>query len=79
MASNTELDLEDEVEDVTEEVGRDVIIVESVNAKGKSKESAVWLYFEKMEESLEGLGSPRSAEKPGKYFKVNEPPEDKAF
>ena len=41
MASNTELDLGDEVEDVTEEVGWDVIILESVNAKGKSKESAV--------------------------------------
>ena len=41
MASNTESDLENEVEDVTEEVGQDVIIVESVNAKGKSKESAV--------------------------------------
>ena len=36
MASNTESDLEDEVEDVTEEVGRDVIIIESVNAKGIS-------------------------------------------
>ena len=36
MASNTESDLEDEVEDVTEEGGRDFIIVESVNAKGKS-------------------------------------------
>ena len=61
MASNTESDLEDEVEDVTEEVGLDVIIVESVNAKGKSKESAVWLYFEKTEESLERTGSHRVA------------------
>ena len=57
MASNTEPDLEDEVEDVTEEVGQDVIIVESVNAKGKSKESAVWLYFEKTKERLERTGS----------------------
>ena len=37
MASNTESDLEDEVEE-TEEAGPDVMIVESVNAKGKSKE-----------------------------------------
>ena len=44
MASNTESD--HEVEE-TEEAGPDVMIVESVNAKGKSKESAVWLYFEK--------------------------------
>ena len=49
MASNTESELEDEVEE-TEEAGPDVMIVESVNAKGKSKESAVWLYFEKTEE-----------------------------
>ena len=41
MASNTESDLEDKVEDVTEEVGQDVMIIESVNAKGKSKESAL--------------------------------------
>jgi len=40
MASNTESDLEDKVEE-TEEAGRDVIVVELVNAKGKSKESAV--------------------------------------
>ncbi|XP_065895778.1 zinc finger BED domain-containing protein 4-like [Dysidea avara] len=72
MASNTESDLEDEVEDVTEEVGRDVIIVESVNAKGKSKESAVWLYFEKMEERLERTGSHRVAncKECGKGIKV---------
>ena len=44
MASNTESD--HEVEE-TEEAGPDVMIVESVNAKGKSKESAVWLYFQK--------------------------------
>ena len=49
MASNTESKLEDEIEE-TEEVGLDAMIVESVNAKGKSKESAVWLYFEKTEE-----------------------------
>ena len=49
MASNTELELEDKVEEM-EEVGPDVMIVESVNAKGKRKESAVWLYFEKTEE-----------------------------
>ena len=49
MASNTELDFEDEVEEA-EEAGPDVMIVESVNAKGKRKESAVWLYFEKTEE-----------------------------
>ena len=72
MASNTELDLEDEVEDVTEEVGRDVIIIESVNAKGISKESAVWLYFEKMEECLERTGSHRVAncKECGKGIKV---------
>ena len=40
MASNTESKLEDKVEE-TEEAGPDVMIVESVNAKGKSKESAV--------------------------------------
>ena len=61
MASNTESDLEDEVEDVMEEVGRDVIIIESVNAKGICKESAVWLYFEKTEECLERTGSHRVA------------------
>ena len=49
MVSNTESELEDEVEE-TEQVGPDVMIVESVNAKGKSKESAVWLYFETTEE-----------------------------
>ncbi|XP_065895780.1 zinc finger BED domain-containing protein 4-like [Dysidea avara] len=72
MASNTESDLEYEVEDVTEEVGRDVIIVESVNAKGKSKESAVWLYFEKTEERLERTGSHRVAncKECGKGIKV---------
>ena len=48
MASNTESELEDEVEE-TEEAGPDVMIVESVNAIGKSK-SAVCLYFEKTEE-----------------------------
>jgi len=45
IASNTESeDLEDEVEETEEaggEGGGDVIVVESVNAKGKSKESAV--------------------------------------
>ena len=41
MASNTESDHKDKVEDVTEEVGRDVMIIESMNAKGKSKESAL--------------------------------------
>ena len=72
MASNTESDLEYEVEDVTEEVGWDVIIVESVNAKGKSKESAVWLYFEKTEERLERTGSHRVAncKECGKGIKV---------
>ena len=44
MASNTELD--HKVEEM-EEAGRNVMIVELVNAKGKSKVSAVWLYFEK--------------------------------
>ena len=44
MASNTESD--HKVEE-TEETGPHVMIVESVNAKGKSKESAVWLYFMK--------------------------------
>ena len=33
-----------------EEAGPDDMLVESVSAKGKSKESAVWLYFEKTEE-----------------------------
>jgi len=31
------------------------MIVESVNAKGKGKESAVWLYFEKTEERSGGM------------------------
>ena len=47
MASNTELD--HEIEEM-EEAGPDVMIVESVNAKGKSKDSVVWLYFKKTEE-----------------------------
>ena len=44
MASNTESD--HDVEEM-EEAGPDVTVLKSVNAKGKSKESAVWLYFEK--------------------------------
>ena len=50
MASNTESDMEDEVEK-TEEAGPDVMIVESDNAEGKSKQSAVWLQFKKTEDS----------------------------
>jgi len=42
--------MEDEVEE-TEEAGPDVMIIELDNAKGKSKQSAVWLHFEKTEES----------------------------
>ena len=57
---------------MTEEVGRDVIIIESVNAKGISKESTVWLYFEKTEECLERTGSHRVAncKECGKGIKV---------
>ena len=44
MASNAESD--HKVEE-TEEAGPDLMIVQLVNAKGKSEESAVWLYFEK--------------------------------
>jgi len=51
MASNTESDLED---DVTEEVERDVVVVESVNVKGKGKDSVVWLHFEKRTEGRAG-------------------------
>ena len=47
MVLNTESDLED---DVTEEVERDVVVVESVNVKGKGKDSVVWLHFEKRTE-----------------------------
>ena len=54
MASNTESDFED---DVTEEVEWDVVVVESVNAKGKSKESAVRLHFEKWTEERAGLNT----------------------
>jgi len=50
MASNTELEMEDEVEE-TEDARLDVMIVKSDNAKGKSKQSAVRLHFEKTEES----------------------------
>ena len=44
MASNAESD--HKVKE-TEEAGPDLMIVQSVNAKGKSEESAVWLHFEK--------------------------------
>ena len=51
MESYTESDLEDEV---TEEVGQDVI-VDSVNAKGTaSKASTVWIYYEKTKEPKSG-------------------------
>ena len=51
MASNTELNLED---NVMEEVELDVVVVELVNLKGKSKESVIWLYFEKRTEEKTG-------------------------
>ena len=55
MASNTESDLEDKVEDVTEEVGRDVIIVESVNAKGKRRRVQYGFTLKRWRNAWKGL------------------------